>query len=428
MRFLFLISLLFAAVGSESTDWRTGVVRISAEGRSPGTGLVVAVRDGRAYIVTLPHVVAGDPQPKVTFQADPDWRPRPYRVEVRDAGVREDSLALLIVDSPPQNVLALEPVIDTSVQKPIDVEVAGYPVALTGRFVAQHASIVAVQGTDLVLLPATEEGFSGGPVMLAGRVAGVVFQHTKWGFAVPSAIVQTYLKELNIRWGLYAATSAERLVAPRSANEPLVGTVRKNEKDGQMYVWIAPGQFRIGCSGTDPDCSGDEQVQVVTIPHGYWMGQTEVTQAAYKQVFPDTRLTFKFNGPKRPVENVNWKEADQYCGKLGLRLPTEEEWEYAARAGDPNARYGKLGSIAWYGDNSGTHEVQQKDPNRWGLYDMLGNVWEWTADLYAGSQSPLVRGGAWDSDARFVRVSYRNVLGPTYRDGTVGFRCVGELP
>ena len=109
-------------------------------------------------------------------------------------------------------------------------------------------------------------------------------------------------------------------------------------------------------------------------------------------------------------------------------MPTAKEWEYAARAGTAGSRYGSLDAVAWYEGNSGkkTHSVGLKQKNTFGLYDMLGNVWEWTADDYEPGKKE-VRGGSWQYDPRVVRVSVRLGDGPADRAEDIGFRCAGEF-
>ena len=249
---------------------------------------------------------------------------------------------------------------------------------------------------------------------------------------------------------------------------PSAGTRRQNSKDGLTYVWIPAGTFAMGCSPEDNECFADEKPShQVTISRGFWIGQTLVTQAAYKQIVGINPSRFK--GEQLPVEMVSWEEASSYCRRVGMRLPTEAEWEHAARAGRTGARYGQLDVIAWYVGNSGpqpvdgtalyqrdpknyediliakgnqTHPVGQKPANDWGLYDMLGNVWQWTADWYAktyysdsrtrdptGSKSGpyrALRGGAWDDNDKNVRFSNRYWLRPKSRFFYAGFRCAGS--
>jgi len=249
----------------------------------------------------------------------------------------------------------------------------------------------------------------------------------------------------------------ERLRAA-GANDVLVAAIRKakptpkapapaetkvNPKDGLTYVWIPPGTFPMGCSPGDNECETDERpAHTVTITKGFWIGQTEVTQAAYQRVVGTNPSNFR--GDRLPVETVSWNDANAYCAAVGMRLPAEAEWEYAARAGSTASRYGGLGAIAWYDGNSGnqTHEVGSKEPNAWKLYDMLGNVWEWVADWHDEhyySQSPsqdprgpssgqyrALRGGSWYLSARSTRASYRGRVVPGFRFRSYGFRCVGE--
>ena len=214
-----------------------------------------------------------------------------------------------------------------------------------------------------------------------------------------------------------------------------------NPKDGLEYVRIAPATFLMGCSPGDSECGANEKpAHRVTLTKGFRMGVTPVTQEAYQRVMRTNPSQFK--GAKLPVETVDWTQAQNYCSTVGMRLPTEAEWEYAARAGTTGARYGDLDTIAWYDQNSGskTHEVGQKQPNAWGLYDLLGNVWQWTgdyADKYQGSnetdpkgpasgQYRTLRGGSWYVVAQRTRASNRLGYRPDSRYGLSGFRCVGE--
>jgi formylglycine-generating enzyme required for sulfatase activity len=205
---------------------------------------------------------------------------------------------------------------------------------------------------------------------------------------------------------------------------PRAGEVKVNPKDGLTYVWMPPGTFSMGCSPGDNECAGAEKpAHQVTISKGFWIGQTVVTQEAYQRVMGTNPSNFK--GAKLPVETVKWSESQNYCQTVGMRLPTDSEWEYAARAGDARSRYGDLDRIAWSSGNSGgrTHEVAQKDPNAWGLYDMLGNVWEWTDT----AQHKGLRGGSWNGAPSNVRVSNPGgVDAGDLGNFKVGFRCAGE--
>jgi formylglycine-generating enzyme required for sulfatase activity len=226
---------------------------------------------------------------------------------------------------------------------------------------------------------------------------------------------------------------------------PAPGTEKANPKDGQKYVWIPAGSFIMGCSPGDNDCRNDEKpAHEVHITKGFWLGQTPVTQEAYQRAMGTNPSTFK--GETLPVERVSWEEAKSYCELIGGRLPTEAEWEYAARAGTTDARYGNLDAIAWYDGNSNhtTHPVATRQPNGWNLYDMLGNVWEWTADGYGDgyhsqqeSGDPhgpssgyyrVLRGGSWGVLPQSVRASIRVGLAPGDKELNLGCRCVWELP
>jgi formylglycine-generating enzyme required for sulfatase activity len=239
------------------------------------------------------------------------------------------------------------------------------------------------------------------------------------------------------------APSISRATEASATEDKASSNSRVNPKDGLNYVLIPAGKFKMGCSPGDSDCDKDEKpAHEVHISKSFWLGQTEVTQAAWKKVMNSDPSRFK--GDQLPVERVSWPEAVKYCETIGGRLPTEAEWEYAARAGSTAARYGELDAIAWYDKNSGstTHAVGGKQSNQFGLFDMLGNVWEWVRDDYGpyksdavvdplveikGAPSKVVRGGSWYLNPQDARASLRNRLVPVDRSSIMGFRCVGEF-
>ena len=173
---------------------------------------------------------------------------------------------------------------------------------------------------------------------------------------------------------------------------------------------------------------------------GFWLGRTEVTQEAWKRVMRTDPSHFK--GAALPVQEITWNDAQKYCQSVDMRLPTEAEWVYAARAGKTESRYGALDDIAWHGGNSQgkTHEVGGKQPNAWGLYDMLGNVFEWVGDGWVNHYEPgaatdpqvlsgaqrVLRGGSWDSYPRDARASYRIWGVPEGHGNYLGVRCGGN--
>ena len=220
------------------------------------------------------------------------------------------------------------------------------------------------------------------------------------------------------------------------------------------FVWIEPGTFvmgsPIGEEGRDPD----EAQHTVTLTQGFWLLDHEVTQGEYLAVM-GSNPSFFTGDLNRPVETVSWNDALEYCQKLTVleraagritaqqayRLPTEAEWEYVARAGTTGVRHGELDAIAWWEGNSGgqTRPVKQKTANPWGVYDMIGNVWEWCSDWSdwypTGSvtdptgpglgSARVLRGGSWDVGdqlASTVRSASRHPAPLVYRSSVLGFR------
>jgi formylglycine-generating enzyme required for sulfatase activity len=209
------------------------------------------------------------------------------------------------------------------------------------------------------------------------------------------------------------------------ARDATADTVKVNVKDGESYVWIPPGRFIMGCSTGDPACEEDEKpTHTVEIRQGFWLARTERSVDGM------------------PVTGVSWAAAKSYCASVGGRLPTEAEWEYAARAGTSTRYYDSLPQVAWFSANSGDgpQKVGGKTPNAFGLHDMLGNVSEWVLDRYynaydetsdpadveeplAGNASGVARGGSWVSDADGVRVSRRLQMEPDAEEPHIGVRC-----
>ena len=216
------------------------------------------------------------------------------------------------------------------------------------------------------------------------------------------------------------------------------------------FVAVPPGEFTMGCSPGDSECDDDEKPsRRVRITEGFEMGKYEVTQTEWEAVTGSNPSYFK--GADRPVEMVRWNDIQEFLAKLNARndgrqyrLPTEAEWEYAARAGTTGKYAGELDDMAWYYANSGgeTHPVGQKQPNAWGLYDMHGNVWEWCRDWYdkdyygrslavdpqgpSSGSSRVMRGGSWNYNARFHRVSRRDRFRTRRLSGSHGLRCARE--
>ena len=217
-------------------------------------------------------------------------------------------------------------------------------------------------------------------------------------------------------------------------------------------VWVSGGTFTMGATSEQGSDAFDSEKPAHSVTlSGYYIGKYEVTQAQWKAVMGNNPSYFK--GDNLPVEQVSWNDVQEFIRKLNqqtgksYRLPTEAEWEYAARGGSNSRGYkysgsNNIGSVAWYDGNSGntTHAVGTKSPNELGIYDMSGNVYEWCQDWYGSSyysnspqrnpQGPasgsdrVCRGGSWIYSARGFRVSFRDYYSPVIRSYDLGFRLV----
>ena len=212
----------------------------------------------------------------------------------------------------------------------------------------------------------------------------------------------------------------------------------------------------MGCVTDDTECSGGEKPpHRVEITKDFWMSRTEVTVAAYKRfveatsraVPEDPQFNPSWEKEDHPIVRVNWYDADAYCKWAGGRLPTEAEWEYAARGGKEGLKYPWGNELtpqnAKYRSAGGTVPADSYPANGFGLYNMVGNVYEWCSDwydvnYYAASpprdpKGPLLgvgrvlRGGSWYVSPVLLRSSNRYGVGPVDWDYDVGFRCTREV-
>ena len=264
---------------------------------------------------------------------------------------------------------------------------------------------------------------------------------------------------------------SEKKVADRQPGEtaavrpasPAAGTHWTSPRDNREMVWIPPGEMRVGSPDTEAGRSRDELLHVAGATAGFWMDATEVTNEAYQKFVQQTPEWQKgrvrsdlatssylsdWNGTEypsgkgqHPAIYVSWYAARSYCAWAGKRLPTEAEWEYAARAG--------MTTAYWWGDSfDGTRANNNQQgtlpvgggqrTNLWGLSDILGNVWEWTSTLYRGyphrsddgREDPaaggarVLRGGSRSDYPGYLRAAHRIGSGPAYCNLINGFRCV----
>jgi len=255
---------------------------------------------------------------------------------------------------------------------------------------------------------------------------------------------------------------------PAHSQEALPGSIYKNSI-GMEFVSVQAGKFLMGSPDSDPEARAFEKPRhEVTISRPFYLSRFEVTQAQWEAVMGSNPYTLDRSNPyynlpgmaqriTRPHHpgTVSWNDAQEFIAQLNrmeggnrYRLPTEAEWEYAARGGTTTAySFGDndadLGRHAWFGEDfatGGTHPVGQKAPNPWGLHDVHGNAWEWVQDwfdlaYYASSRSVdpigpqqgskrVVRGGSWHTTATSWRTAFRRDYDPDYRGISIGFRLL----
>ena len=244
----------------------------------------------------------------------------------------------------------------------------------------------------------------------------------------------------------------QQLTLAPAPKQPTAGSPGQTWRDpvtGMEFVWVPGGTFEMGCGSWAGECSSDEKPVHSVRLSGFWLAKYEVTQGQWQKVMGNNPSHFK-NGGNYPVEFVSWVAAKAFISTLNakdfakFRLPTEAEWEYAARNGGKPEKYSggdHIDRVAWYGSNyrsGSTQQVGTKAPNGLGLFDMSGNVWEWCEDVYGSYPSSsqdnpiatgdeagrVIRGGGWSNGPQNVRSTARRNVLPAEWNSDVGFRLV----
>jgi len=254
-------------------------------------------------------------------------------------------------------------------------------------------------------------------------------------------------------------TAAAQQQAPAAAR----GAAAPEPPVKMEFVKVSAGEFMMGCSMGDTMCDAaidffktmnlgpfkETPAHMVKISKPFEIGKYVVTQGQWQTVMGSASPSTFQKGDNYPAENVSWNQVQDFVTKINsqndgfkYRLPTEAEWEYAARAGTTGPSTGDpLDTVAWFNQNGGpsTKPVGKKAPNAWGLYDVQGNVWQWVQDTYSDYKKNAVtdptnskgdpkvlRGGSWDMPASVARVSARLAIPANFKNNNTGFRLVRE--
>jgi formylglycine-generating enzyme required for sulfatase activity len=209
----------------------------------------------------------------------------------------------------------------------------------------------------------------------------------------------------------HGASEAQRATPSPTAQADRLGQLRENARDGLKYVLVPAGSFEMGCAPADPGCSASEKPRHhVTLTRGFWLGRTLATAAAYMRFASQTGRRLpqgtEYRDERwkaRPAQSLSWRDAGAFCSWSGGRLPTEAEWEYAARGGREGLIHPWGNGGPW--DQAG--DAPLTSPNGFGLYQMAGTAGQWCSDRYdegyysvSPSTDPV---GASDGDQRSLR-------------------------
>ncbi len=494
----FIVVLVFASTTfAQNLDAiKAGVVKITTKTGQVGTGFIVRVEPERLYIITAAHVIAGDLQPSISFFSKDliSIGTGPIQGAVLPgAQVNDDlrGLAVVIIQGKEQRPANISGLIFESSSQLVSAGkqalVIGHPGG-GGDWTVVKRDISNRIVHDISLDPGMASRFSGGPILVDGKVVGMVMTNRgEFGLGVTHKSLLNYLDGIGIEpqpavWtssGGFVLKPKEPSTVPNDrkpyherrgfiVEEP--SQVLSNNlpssitgKDEAPMVLVPAGKFTMG----SPEGEGydSEHPQHVVHLDAYYIDQYEVTVERYQRFLkregyrqPQYWEQVVMNrDAQKPVVGIDWHDAQTYCEWAGKRLPTEAEWEKAARGTDkrtypwgefkPNsstANFGKAWSDALYANqikNVGTYE-RGKSPYE--VYDMAGNVWEWVADWYDADYYPkspeknphgpssggskALRGGSWNSSPENLRSSYRGADHPSYQPAAIGVRCAQDAP
>lgn len=527
--FLFTLIYVFPVTANAETktsieDLKAGVVKITSNvggKRQMGTGIIVNLEIDTVYILTASHVIEGDQEPQVTFYSDPN---EPFTAKtVALEGGDPKGLAVLrirIKGRLPSGLRALYLDEKATINGGEQVMLIGFPRSIGTQWAVTTGTLAGQKGRDLTFSGAADGGNSGGPLLIEGKVVGVVTEKLgNFGYATPILTALYALKG----WGVQAnLTMADRKMQmldtlntqPEEKTYPVQeARVRPNDaptrlakeitgKDGAPMVLVQAGAFTMGSlKGVS---NSNEHPQHFVSVNAFYLDTHEVTNRQFQQFVQANRYrttaeqegkaygltsqgeqkhisgaswrqpegeesVFASERELHPVVAISWEDAKAYCTGVGKRLPTEAEWEYAARAGTTtNYWWGQefppssklVGNTAdksakekfgWsrakdtYDDGYvRTAPVGSFKANPWGLYDMSGNVWEWVEDWYgedyyqsSPNENPkgpergeqkVLRGGSWNYGPSSLRSAIRGRDFPSKRNAYFGVRCAQDAP
>jgi len=487
----FVLTALIAGIAWSGSAWAAegSVVRIEATVQDVteiGSGFVVRIEGDAAYIATAAHVVEGDPAPRVFFRARPHTAVT-ARVIAQEGG-EWNGLALLRVDSgvpPGIRALPMEAGGGADLRAEQPVKAVGIPASI-GRWAVLPGAVVSFRNRSILFSGGVEDGNSGGPLLAGSAVVGIVMRAARFGEAVPAISLRIFLRNNGVSW---ASVGDVRGPAPKPGD-----TFRDCDSCPEMGV-IPAGSFRMGSPTGEEGREADEgPVHRVGIAEPFALATREVTVGEFRAfveatgyrteaekgkgcaVLGDAKWEYdakrNWRAPgfaqeaDHPVVCLSWNDVHAYlkwlsnAAKRPYRLPSEAEWEYAARARTKTARfwgerpdqacaYANVSDKAIGPDSPKVHDCNDKfvytapvgsyRANAFGLKDMLGNVWEWTEDCYNDSyngapgdggawssvdcEPRVVRGGSWYNTPDAVRSAYRDGSGTGDRGYGVGFRA-----